>query len=74
MIDTVTDTVGAPIPVDAPSEVVFSLDGSRAYVASGIEEDTITVIRTTDRSVVTIPPLRTSAKWCSARTAAGPTS
>ena len=55
VIDTVTDTVGAPIPVDAPSEVVFSPDGSRAYVIGGIEEDTITVIRTSNRSVVTIP-------------------
>ena len=53
ILDTATDTLGDPIPVDAPNGVVFSPDGSRAYVVSGNDQlETLTVIRTADQSVV----------------------
>ena len=53
VLDTATDTLGDPIPVDRPNDVVFSPDGSRAYVVSGNDElETFTVIRTADQSVV----------------------
>ena len=53
ILDTGTDTLGDPIPVDTPNDVVFSPDGSRAYVVSGNDQlETLTVIRTADQSVV----------------------
>ncbi|WP_345410581.1 Ig-like domain-containing protein [Actinomycetospora chlora] len=56
ILDTATDTLGDPIEVDQPTDVVLSPDGSRAYVRSGNEElETLTVIRTADRSVVVLP-------------------
>ena len=75
VLDTRPTPSGTRSRSTAPNGVVFSPDGSRAYVVSGNDQlETLTVIRTADQSVVRLPPARSTARWCSARTAAVPIS